>query len=237
MRLPFRRPLPVEQPIGPLPGYKLAYPMLSGDGQGAAFKGIWSSIQQVYRVRDSADCFWNHHHAPPQRRCGCGFYCLHSLDAARAMACEGQYRSTVLLEVEVSGRFIRYEEGLRYSDQRVLAVHLNRCLCGRPASVLVDSGTGVTGWLQLQPCCLRCSGRKKTITPSRFAALLGHPAPVVTAATPPDGEPGDRVTDDPVVAGGEADSSLGVLAAEVALLQARVDTLQAQLSRLSDSSQ
>jgi hypothetical protein len=200
--------------------------MMSGDGQAAAFKGVWSSIQQIYRVRDTATCFWNHQHAPPQRRCGCGFYCLNSLEAARAMACEGQYRSSVLLEVDLSGRFIRYEEGFRYSDQRVVAVHLNRCLCGRPATALVDSGTGITGWLQLKPCCFQCVGPKESITPARFGALLGDPAPAVTAATPPDGGP--------VAPADEAASSLSVLAAEIALLQARVDSLQEQLSRLSD---
>jgi hypothetical protein len=147
------------------------------------------------------------------------------------MACEGQYRSTVILEVEVTGRFIRYEEGLRYSDQRVLAVHLSRCLCGRPASMLVDSGTGITGWLQLQPCCLRCNGAKVTITPAKFGALLGAPGLVMTDATPPDGEPPDWVPNPPAVA---PDASLSVLTAEVALLQARVDSLQAQLARLGD---
>jgi hypothetical protein len=150
------------------------------------------------------------------------------------MACEGRYRSTVILEVEVSGRFIRHEEGFRYSDQHVLAVHLNRCLCGRPASVLVDSGSGITGWLQLQPCCLQCSVPKETITASRFGALLGDSALVVTDPTPPQGDPPAWFADAPAVAAGETASSLSLLAAEVALLQARVDSLQAQLSRLND---
>ena len=236
MRLSLRRPLPVERPPAPLRGHKLAYPMLSGDGQTAGFKGVWASAQPIYRVRDIAVCFWNNHHSPPERRCGCGFYCFNSADAARAMACESQYRSTVILEVEVSGRFIRYEEGLRYSNQRVLAVHLNRCPCGRPASVLVDSGSGVTGWLQLQPCCFRCIGPKETITPGRFAALLGEPGLMVSATDAPDREASSfsDFTGGLVPAAGESGSSLSLLAAEVALLQARVDSLQAQLSRLSD---
>ncbi len=233
MRLSFRQPLPVERPPGPLRGHKLAYPMLSGDGTTAGFKGVWASAQPVYQVRDSAACFWNNRHTPPERRCGCGFYCFHSADAARAMSCESQYRSSVILDVEVSGRFIRYEEGFRYSEQRVLVVHLNRCPCGRPASVLVDSGSGITGWLQLQPCCLRCIGSRETLTPARFGALLGHPGLVVTNPTAPDGEQRSRVPDAPAVTADEA-GSLSLLAAEVALLQARVDSLQAQLSRLID---
>lgn len=234
MRFPFRRQLPVERPPGPLRGHKLAYPMLSGDGRAAGFRGVWSSAQPVYGVRDTAVCFWNHRHSPPERRCGCGFYCFHSSDAARAMACEGQYRSTVILDVDLFGRFIRYEEGFRYSDQRILAVHLNRCPCGRPATVLVDSGAGITGWLQLQPCCRRCSGSKQTITPARFGGLLGDRALIKADATPSDPEPEAWVRDAPVAAPEEDVSSLSVLTAEIALLQARVDSLQAQLSRLSN---
>src|ERR1700748_2519482 len=120
MRLSFRQPLPVERTRAPLRGHRCAYPMLSGDGATPGFKGVWASAQPVYQVRDTAVCFWNNRHAPPERRCGCGFYCFNSPDAARAMACESQYRSSVILDVEVSGRFIRYEEGLRYSEQRVL---------------------------------------------------------------------------------------------------------------------
>jgi hypothetical protein len=100
--------------------------------------------------------------------------------------------------------------------------------------VLVDSGSGITGWLQLQPCCVRCIGSRETITPAKFGALLGHPGLVVTDADAADEEPRNRVRDAPAVTADEAGSSLSLLAAEVALLQARVDSLQAQLSRLID---
>lgn len=226
----FRRALPEEHPSGPVLGHKLAYPLLSADRRTAGFKGVWSSAQPVYQVRDTAVCFWNERHRPPHRRCGCGFYCFHSLDAARAMACEGQYRLTVILAVEVSGRFIRHEHGFRYSNQRVLAVQLNRCPCGRPANVLVDSGNGTTGWLQLQPSCVRCGASKELITPSAFGALLGDPTLVAPGDDAASGEPLDQIADSSPVSDREA---LSVLAAEVALLQARVDTLQAQLSRLT----
>lgn len=224
------RPLAVERPLGPLRGHKLAYPLLSVDGRAAAFRGIWSSAQPVYRVRDSASCFWNNRHDPPIRRCGCGFYCLDSFDAARAMACEGRYRSTVILEVELSGRFIRYEQGYRYSDQRVLTVHLNRCECGRPASVLVDSGTGTTGWLQLEPSCSRCNVRKEAMSPSEFGTLLGDPAVVVAAESPAGGDPECPAPITPLP-DNDTSASIGVLAAELALLQTRVDNLEAQLAR------
>ena len=234
MALPFRKAIPVERPAGPLHGYKLGFPMLSADGEAAGFGGIWSSGQAVYRIEDTAVCFWSPRHSAPKRRCSCGFYCLHSLDAARAMACEEEYRSTVVLEVEVRGRFIRYEEGFRYSRQRILAVRTNRCLCGRPVDGFVDSGTGIRGWLRLRPCCHVCRAGRQPITLSAFAVLLGNGTGLTPAISrlesdwtgqPPDHADGDEV---------EARSAVSVLTAEVALLQARVDALQAEVSRLTD---
>lgn len=235
MAFGFRPSLPVERPGGPLHGYKLAYPMLSADGQAAGFGGIWSSGQAVYRLQDSAVCFWNHRHAPPKRRCSCGFYCLHAFEAARSMACEDEYRGTVILDVEVAGRFVRYEQGFRYSSQRVLAVRTTRCSCGRPASELVDSGTGTRGWIRLRPSCPLCRGPKEPITLARFGSLLGDPGLVAEPAWPRGGASStDRAAHAPLAEGDEDRSALSLLTAEVALLQARVDSLQAQLARLSE---
>jgi len=235
MSFTFLRSLPVERPAGPLKGYKLAYPMLSADGRSAGFGGIWSSGQAVYRLQDAAVCFWNHRHSPPKRRCSCGFYCLHSFDAARSMACEEDYRSTVILDVDVAGRFVRYEEGFRYSNQRVLGVRTTRCLCGRPASELVDSGTGTRGWVRLRPSCPLCRGPREPITLSHFGILLGDAGVVVEpAGHREDGPPASRVRDLPNPGDGPDQPALSLLAAEVALLQARVDSLQAQLARLSE---
>lgn len=96
--------------------------------------------------------------------------------------------------------------------------------------MLVDSGAGISGWLQLQPCCLRCVGTREAITPARFGALLGDPGLVQAdgaEAAVADHAPLPPVPD-------ESATSLSLLAAEVALLQARVDSLQAQLARLTD---
>lgn len=225
--------LPVEHPPAPLHGYKLAYPMLSADGRAAGFGGVWSSSQSVYRTEDTAVCFWNRGHVPPKRRCTCGFYCLHSFDAALAMACEAQYRATVILEVEVAGRFVRYEQGFRYSRQRVLSVRTNRCECGRPATVLVDSGDGVTGWLRLQARCSRCSVPREPLTLRQFGALLGARVPVESGDGGDGGVAPVGIGDLRNRTGSEAASSIGLLAAEIALLQARVDSLQAEVARLS----
>ena len=100
--------------------------------------------------------------------------------------------------------------------------------------MLVDSGAGITGWLQLQPCCRQCRGSKEIITPAKFGALLGDPALIKAEATPSDRESGAWVRDTLAAVAEEDASSLSVLTAEIALLQARVDSLQAQLSRLSD---
>ena len=227
------RSLPVERPAGPLHGYKLGFPMLSADGRSAGFGGIWSSGQAVYRAEDTAVCFWSPRHSAPKRRCSCGFYCLHSLEATRAMACEEEYRSTVILEVEVRGRFIRYEEGFRYSSQRVLAVRTNRCVCGRPVDGFADSGTGVRGWMRLQPCCPRCRAGRQSISLPAFADLLRRGTEAEGAAVRVGSDGTSPLAATTLVDEGDSGSAVSVLTAEVALLQARVDALQAEVSRLT----
>ena len=214
-----RPPLPVEHPSGPLPGYKLAHAVMSTDGSRAAFVGLVTGARQVYGSLADGVCVWNHRHVVPKRGCGCGFYCFHTLERARAMAADEHYRATVILEVAASGRFIRYEQGLRYAHQRVRAVRLGRCACGAPADVMVDSGRGLSGWRRMQPACRICSRKGTTVSCEQFARRLATHAAVV-----PD-EPVDEQ---------DAQAALAVLAAEVALLQARLDDVQRELARISD---
>jgi hypothetical protein len=145
------------------------------------------------------------------------------------MACDTRYRQAVNLEVAATGRFIRHEEGLRYSRQRVVAIRVGTCRCGRPAGALIESGAGVPGWRRLKPACVVCAGWAPAVTFAEFAARVGENVRVV----------GDAVDCAPwsltKVAGSQDDAGLpfSVVAAEVALLQARVDDLQAQLARIS----
>ncbi|HZQ59150.1 MAG TPA: hypothetical protein VFA84_14005 [Acidimicrobiales bacterium] len=220
MRPWFVRPaLPEEHPPGPLPGYKLAHALVSTDGSRAAFVGLVTGARQVYGAVADGVCVWNHRHVVPKRGCGCGFYCFHTLDRARAMACDEHYRATVLLEVAASGRFIRYEEGLRYARQRVRAVRLGRCSCGAPAEVFVESGRGLSGWRRVHPACRLCSRKSVTISRETFARRLGGSVPVV-----PD-EPAEEY---------DVPAALAVFGAEVALLQARLDEVQRELARIGE---
>lgn len=240
MRSLLRRSLPVEQPPGPLTGYKLAYPFLSADDRSVGFAGLSIGGQHVYGPVAEAACVWSRRHTPPKRTCSCGFYCFHSPAPAHAMACETRYRPTVLLEVAVTGSFIRYQDGLRYGRQRVRAVRVGRCRCGRPATMLVDSGSGLAGWRQLEPTCTGCGGWSAALTFSVLAARLGGtvrvisdcepvPSEVEAVAAPAGPDPG--VGQDELSGAGQP--SLTVVAAEVALLQARLDELQRQLAHLS----
>jgi hypothetical protein len=216
-----RQPLPEEHPPGPLPGYKLAHALVSIDGTRAAFVGLVTGARQVYGAAADGVCVWNHRHDVPRRGCGCGFYCFHTLERARAMAADEHYRATVVLEVAASGRFIRYEDGLRYAHQRVRTVRLGRCTCGAPAEVLVESGRGLSGWRRVQPSCRLCSRKGATVTSHEFARRLGGRVAVI-----PD-EPVDEQN---------AHAALAVLGAEVALLQARLDEVQRELARIGDLS-
>ncbi|MFC5994932.1 hypothetical protein ACFQE5_11995 [Pseudonocardia hispaniensis] len=210
----------------PLPGYKLAYPMLSADGTSTGFSGVTLGRAHIYRAIDDAICVHGSRHACPSRWCDCGFYCFHDIAAARDLACEPEYRGAVLLEVAVSGRYRRYERGLRYARQRVRAVRIGRCDCGRHGEVLADSGSGSIGWRRLLPVCPSCAGNRPVIEPDAFGRLAGGDITVTT-----DGPPSGPVA--PLSAKPDAAGAVAVLSAEVALLQARLDEVQARLDELT----
>ena len=225
-----------ERPGRPYTGFKLAHVVLAaGDGR-AGFAGLSIGAQRVYGTVAEASCVWSRRHSPPRRRCGCGFYCLSSLAEARALSCATANRAAVLLEVVASGRFIRYERGLRYSRQRVRAVRVGPCGCGRPAAGLADAGRGLVGWRQLMPSCAACAAHRYLVTFGSLAARLGGLVPV-SPDEEPAGRPGE-ISGAPARPGvpspdGPADAeAIAALGAEIALVHARLDHVQTQLSRL-----
>lgn len=226
------RRLPAEHPDRPYQGFKLAHAVTAVDGGQAGFTGLSIGAHLVYGTAAEATCVWRRH-APPRRRCGCGFYCLNSLAEARALACATENRAAVLLEVVASGHFIRYDRGLRYSRQRVRAVRVGRCACGRAAAVLADAGRGLRGWRLLQPACAECAASRAVVTFGGFGQRLGGGVPVIPddVAGGPEAVPVappalPAVLPDP--------AAIAALGAEIALVHARLDHLQAKLRRLED---
>ena len=222
-----------ERPDQPFTGYKLAHPVVSADGARTGFAGLTLGATHVYGVIGDACCVWNHRHAPPRRWCGCGFYCLHALADARSLACATENRSALLIEVTASGRYIRYEQGLRYSRQRVRAVLEAHCACGRPGTALAEAGSGLIGWRRLSPVCGTCTGGRPALSLGDFTARLNGPVRVAdslsdaaAACWGPPAVPGAR---DPRAAAEE--SPIAVLTAEIALLHARLDDLQSRLDK------
>jgi hypothetical protein len=243
-RLPSWSAVPArgERPGRPFTGYKLANAVLSADGARAGFAGLTLGATRVYGAVADAGCVWNRRHAPPRRWCGCGFYCLHALADARSLGCATENRSALLLEVTAYGQYIRYERGLRYSRQRVRAVLGASCGCGRPGTALADAGSGLVGWRHLAPVCGACARGRPALTLEDFTARLD--GPVRVEARPPDAapDPGSRdgqdaggLTPGGLTPGGltpEAEqSSVAILAAEIALLHARLDDLQSRLDK------
>lgn len=220
-----------ERPAAPLRGYKLAHPMVSADGTEGAFSGVTIGRATVYQTVATAICAQGGQHRSPSRWCDCGFYCVHSLAEARALACDPDYRDAVLLAVTASGRFLRYERGLRYARQRVIAVWAGRCGCGRPATGFVETGAGLSGWRRLASSCARCAGGRSLLSLDGFARLLDGPPVRRDGAAMPDqpGEPSAGPSLDAV----DREALVPVLTAEVALLQARLDEVQRQLARLT----
>jgi hypothetical protein len=219
-----RRPSPRERPDHPFTGFKLAQAVLSADGSRGGFAGLSIGAHRVYGVAADASCVWNRRHAPPKRRCGCGFYCLSSLAEAHALSCVSGNRVAVLLEVAASGRFIRYEQGLRYSRQRIRAIRFGVCGCGRPANGLIHAGTGFVGWRHLEAACRICAAGRPWVTFSDFAASLDGPVTVQTGAGPELLPSGSSTAPPP--------QSAAELTAEIALMQARLDDLQARVAGL-----
>ncbi|WP_243418290.1 hypothetical protein [Actinomycetospora cinnamomea] len=206
--------------------------MISADSRRAGFNGVALGRSQVYGPVADAVCIQSPRHRCPSSWCDCGFYCFHALADARDLACDPQYQHSVLLEIAASGRYIRYELGLRYARQTVRSVRLGRCGCGRAATALADGGPGLTGWRRLHPVCGLCAGPRPVLTPEAFRARCGgvpvhHDEAVddsaATAFAPLPGA-GDDVDDAALVP---------LLAAEVALLQARLDQVQSRLEQLT----
>ena len=226
-----------EQPPAPLPGFKLAHPVISADGRRAGFSGVTLGRSRVYGVTADAECAQGCQHHSPSRWCDCGFYCLHAAADARALSCDPNYRDAVLLEIVASGRFMRYERGLRYARQRVTAVRVGRCGCGRPATMFARDEFIPPGWHRLLGVCAACAGPRRVVPFSEFARLLDGPPVTADDAAQPAG-PGAGPVATTAVAGPPLDQAghaelVPLLCAEVALLQARLDDLQRQLARLT----
>ena len=216
--------LPEERPTEPPTGYKIAHPVLSQDGTRAGFTGVSLGGALPYGVLADASCVYGLRHRAPHRRCDCGFHCVHDRAAAEALLCTAEHRAAVLLEVTVLGRYLRFERGFRYARQRVRTAPVGPCACGTVAAALADTGRGRPGWRELAPSCGGCLRGRTSVSLAGFARLAGERLRVVAGK-------GVSVASaaDLAVAG-----ELGVpeLAAEAALLQARLDWFQARLARL-----
>ncbi|MEU1267673.1 hypothetical protein [Streptomyces sp. NPDC005799] len=217
--------LPEERPTEPPTGYKIAHPVLSQDGTRAGFTGVSLGGALPYGVLADASCVYGLRHRSPHRRCDCGFHCVHDRAAAEALLCTAEHRAAVLLEVSVLGRYFRFERGFRYARQRVRTATVGPCTCGTVAVGLADAGWGRPGWRALAPSCAGCVRGRTYVSLAAFARLAGDGLRVAAG-----------VQDARQVAGLTATDDLGVpeLAAEAALLQARLDWFQTQLARLRE---
>lgn len=218
--------LPEERPAEPPTGYKIAHPVLSQDGTRAGFTGVSLGGALPYGVLADASCVYGLRHRAPNRRCDCGFHCVHDRATAEGLLCAAEHRSAVLLDITVLGAYIRFELGFRYARQRVRVATVGPCACGAVAAVLADAGWGRPGWRGLVAACAGCVRGRTSVSLAGFARLAGDGLRVVA------GSGGAVAGAGPA---GAADG-LGVpeLVAEAALLQARLDWFQSQLARLDE---
>ncbi|MFH8987555.1 hypothetical protein [Streptomyces sp. NPDC017940] len=236
--------LPEERLAEPPTGYKIAHPVLSQDGTRAGFTGVSLGGSLPYGAFDEAHCAYGRRHRAPHRRCDCGFHCVHERSAAEGLLCTAEHRGAALLEVAVLGAYIRFEKGFRYARQRVRVVTVQPCGCGAAATGLADAGWGRPGWRALAAVCGACGrgGGGTAVSLPRFAAVAGEGLRVLPApATAPGGAgavPGPAPGSSPGPFGAAtADVGLPELAAEAALLQARLDWFQVELGRIGGQGQ
>ncbi|MEU8030630.1 hypothetical protein AB0C13_18595 [Streptomyces sp. NPDC049099] len=218
--------LPAERPTEPPTGYKIAHPVLSQDGARAGFTGVSLGGALPYGVLDDAACVYGRRHRPPARLCDCGFHCVHERGAAEAMLCTAEHRTAVLLEVSVLGAYIRFERGFRFARQRVRTAVAGPCACGATAVALADAGWGRPGWRALVPVCAGCVRGRTSVSLAGFARLAGEGLRVLARG----GGTGFPAAD----LAERGDPGVPELAAEAALLQARLDWFQSQLARLGE---
>ncbi|MFD5591404.1 hypothetical protein [Streptomyces griseorubiginosus] len=227
--------LPEERPAEPPTGYKIAHPVLSQDGTRAGFTGVSLGGALPYGVLADASCVYGLRHRAPHRRCDCGFHCVHDRAAAEALLCTAEHRTAALLDVLVLGRYLRFELGYRYARQRVRSATVGPCACGTVAAALADAGWGRPGWRALAPSCAACLRGRTAVSLAGFARLAGEGLRVVAGPAAPV-VAGLAAGEGRGVPGAAAGEELGVpeLAAEAALLQARLDWFQSQLARLGE---
>ncbi|WP_333774818.1 hypothetical protein [Streptomyces sp. IBSBF 3136] len=227
--------LPVESPTEPPTGYKIAHPVLSQDGTRAGFTGVSLGGALPYGVLADASCVYGRRHRSPARRCDCGFHCVHERAAAEALRCTAEHRDTVLLEVCVLGAYIRFERGFRYARQRVRTATAGPCGCGAGAVALADAGWGRPGWWALAPACAGCVRGRTSVSLAGFARLAGGGLRVVAGGAARAAAAAGAAAG--MAAELTAGEKLGLpeLTAEAALLQARLDWFQTQLTHFGEA--
>jgi hypothetical protein len=151
---------------------------------------------------------------------------------------------------------MRYERGLRYARQRVTAVRVGRCACGRRARVFVEANAGTAGWRRLVAVCASCAGGRAVlsfgwlsrmlsdvpVTPDGSAAATpgtgaegeaaGVPATAATSEGTSAGETGPAPDPTPDRGDGAPELSAVPVEALVPLLTAEVTLLQARLDEV-----
>jgi hypothetical protein len=98
---------------------------------------------------------------------------------------------------------------------------------------VLDTGEGIPGWRAISGSCSTCAGHRALLPFATYARLAGPG--VVAACDPRLAPPPPRPTALPLDAGqdGDPDALVPQLAAEAALLQARLDWFQLQLGKLT----
>lgn len=145
-----------------------------------------------FRPNASAICGEGHVHRVPEPDCTCGFYALSdSIELAERL---GPWRpEEIELDVELGGRVVKHERGLRGEHQAVLGVRIHPmcALCSprNPRKTVVvgrvDRNNRRADWEGLLPLCDRCASQAADLwTIAGLASAIGAEVTVDRDADP-----------------------------------------------------
>jgi hypothetical protein len=169
-----------HDPDSPVTARKFAIVIAHGGGR-FSLSGIGGPPtgrlgDRLYAVDDHARCAAGYPHLAPHDDCGCGFWACWDDDALRSsLACNLRGGDWAIANVEVFGRTVLCDRGVRAERQRVLSIAFDeQCFgCGQPAKVLAAAAVNTALVPRCQDCADNMPGTAIRVRCVDLAGALG----------------------------------------------------------------
>jgi hypothetical protein len=159
--------------LEPRAGHKRAFiTEMNGKLMFAPLRWPWSAR---YLASDTARCRGDHPPGEPvpAEDCTCGFYAVADVDTLDGHIGVSD-PCTVVIDADLSGRVVEYEQGFRAERQDVMCVHLNkRCVCCRAEASTLGAIDHRHGNVVVPLCTKHARKASWTLEPADLAGKLG----------------------------------------------------------------